>query len=154
VISAILRAQWLSMRLGGRRGAWLGVLTGLIWYGLWAFVSWIAFGFAREASGQELADYLPLVLLGVWIYWQAMPVLSASMGSSLEMRKLAVYPIPHERLFRVEGSRSRAGGGSGLGLAISRSIVEAHAGSIVARDSDLGGLCIEVQLPLGQASTQ
>jgi len=102
VISAILRAQWLSMRLGGRRGAWLGVLTGLIWYGLWAFVSWIAFGFAREASGQELADYLPLVLLGVWIYWQAMPVLSASMGSSLEMRKLAVYPIPHERLFRVE----------------------------------------------------
>ena len=63
--------------------------------------------------------------------------------------------LPHifERLFRVEGSRSRAGGGSGLGLAISRSIVEAHAGTIVARDSDLGGLCIEVQLPLAQAST-
>jgi two-component system, OmpR family, sensor histidine kinase BaeS len=63
--------------------------------------------------------------------------------------------LPHifERLFRVEGSRSRAGGGSGLGLAISRSIVEAHAGSIVARDSDLGGLCIEVHLPLAPAST-
>jgi ABC-2 type transport system permease protein len=102
VIGAILRAQWLSMRLGGRRGAWLGVLTGSIWYGLWAFVSWIAFNFARDASAEELADYLPLVFLGVWIYWQAMPVLSASMGSSLEMRKLAVYPIPHERLFRVE----------------------------------------------------
>jgi len=102
VIAAILRAQWLSMRLGGRRGAWLGVLTGVIWYGIWAVISWISFVFAREASSEDLAAYLPLAFLGVWIYWQAMPVLSASMGSSLEMRKLAVYPIPHERLFQVE----------------------------------------------------
>jgi ABC-2 type transport system permease protein len=90
------------MRLGGRRGAWLGIVTGVIWYGLWAFLSWIAFGFARQASRQELADYLPLVLLGVCIYWQVMPVLSASMGGALEMRKLAVYPIPHGRLFQIE----------------------------------------------------
>jgi ABC-2 type transport system permease protein len=102
MIGAILRAQWLSMRLGGRRGAWLGLVTGVIWYGLWTLISKVAFEFGRDASKQQLAAYLPLAFLAVCVYWQAMPILSASMGSSLEMRKLAVYPIPHERLFRIE----------------------------------------------------
>ncbi|WP_420853045.1 ATP-binding protein [Spiribacter vilamensis] len=52
-----------------------------------------------------------------------------------------------ERLYRVEGSRSRASGGAGLGLAIGRSIVEAHGGSIEAYPSPLGGLGIRVWLP-------
>jgi two-component system sensor histidine kinase BaeS len=52
-----------------------------------------------------------------------------------------------ERLFRVEGSRSRAGGGSGLGLAIVRAIVEAHGGTLAARASPLGGLRIELAFP-------
>jgi two-component system sensor histidine kinase BaeS len=57
-------------------------------------------------------------------------------------------PRLFERLFRVESSRNRQLGGSGLGLAISRSVVEAHGGVIVARASTLGGLWIEVRLPL------
>src|SRR5205085_6044002 len=44
----------------------------------------------------------PLGRLGICIYWQAMPILSASMGSSLDMRKLLVYPAPHPKLFLVE----------------------------------------------------
>ena len=52
-----------------------------------------------------------------------------------------------ERLFRVEGSRSRAGGGSGLGLAIVRAIVEAHGGTLAAGASRLGGLRIELAFP-------
>ena len=51
-----------------------------------------------------------------------------------------------DRLYRVEGSRSRATGGAGLGLAISRNIVEAHGGSITAHASPLGGLGITVTL--------
>ena len=31
-----------------------------------------------------------------------MPILSASMGSSLDMRKLRIYPAPHAKLFWVE----------------------------------------------------
>jgi two-component system, OmpR family, sensor histidine kinase BaeS len=54
-----------------------------------------------------------------------------------------------ERLFRLETSRNRDRGGSGLGLSICRSIAQAHGGSIVARASVLGGLAIEVRLPLG-----
>ncbi len=58
--------------------------------------------------------------------------------------------LPHlfERFYRADHSRSRATGGSGLGLAISRNIVEAHQGSIAAKDSPLGGVWISVTLPL------
>ena len=53
-----------------------------------------------------------------------------------------------ERLFRVDSSRNRATGGAGLGLAICRNIVEAHQGKISAQSSPLGGLWIQVELPL------
>jgi len=55
-----------------------------------------------------------------------------------------------ERLYRVEESRSRASGGAGLGLAICRNIVEGHGGAISAHPSPLGGVWIQVQLPLGK----
>ncbi|MEW6677798.1 MAG: ATP-binding protein [Pseudomonadota bacterium] len=57
-------------------------------------------------------------------------------------------PRLFERFYRVEASRNRASGGAGLGLAICRNIVEAHGGRIEARPSDLGGVCIHLELPL------
>lgn len=58
--------------------------------------------------------------------------------------------LPHlfDRLYRVDESRNRLTGGSGLGLAICKAIVDAHDGEIAAGPSDLGGLRIEVTLPL------
>jgi two-component system sensor histidine kinase BaeS len=58
-----------------------------------------------------------------------------------------------DRLFRVEGSRSRDGGGSGLGLAIARAIVEGHGGTLTAQASALGGLRIEIALPASNGRT-
>jgi two-component system sensor histidine kinase BaeS len=52
-----------------------------------------------------------------------------------------------ERLYRVEGARTREHGGAGLGLAICRNIVEAHGGLIAALASPLGGLRIRLELP-------
>lgn len=57
-------------------------------------------------------------------------------------------PMLFERLFRADGSRSRALGGSGLGLSICRAMVEAHGGEIDASASPLGGLRITLWLPL------
>jgi signal transduction histidine kinase len=51
-----------------------------------------------------------------------------------------------ERFARVDVSRSTDGGGTGLGLAISREIMSAHAGTVVATESD--GWCrFQVALP-------
>jgi two-component system sensor histidine kinase BaeS len=57
-------------------------------------------------------------------------------------------PRLFERLYRVEGSRSRDTGGAGLGLAIARNICEAHGGRIEARRAPQGGLWIHIELPL------
>jgi len=53
-----------------------------------------------------------------------------------------------ERFFRADESRSRSTGGTGLGLAICKTIAEGHGGSIGASHSPLGGLRIELSLPI------
>lgn len=59
-----------------------------------------------------------------------------------------LLPKIFERFFRGELSRSRDFGGCGLGLAICRTIVEGHGGVMRAFHSPLGGLRVEVRLPL------
>ncbi|MRS97810.1 HAMP domain-containing protein [Ralstonia pickettii] len=60
----------------------------------------------------------------------------------------AMLPRIFDRLFRVDASRSRAQGGAGLGLSLCQTIVAAHAGTIEARHSPLGGLWIAIRLPV------
>jgi two-component system sensor histidine kinase BaeS len=59
--------------------------------------------------------------------------------------------LPHvfERFYRVDKSRSRAGGGSGIGLTIARHLVEAHGGQIQAASDGPGrGSVFSLTLPV------
>lgn len=102
MIAAILRAQLLVTRRTFGTGIALSMLGALAWYGVWTAAGWAAFLYTASASLRDLSRVLSIALAVVSIYWQAMPVVSASMGSSLDLRKLLAYPIPHGRLFFVE----------------------------------------------------
>lgn len=62
-------------------------------------------------------------------------------------------PRLFDRWYRADPARSRLHGGSGLGLAIARAIIDAHGGRISARPSELGGLHVDITLPLELAGT-
>ena len=61
--------------------------------------------------------------------------------------------LPHvfDRFYRTDQSRSRGIGGTGLGLAITRTIVEAHGGTIaVTSDGPGQGVSVTIRLPLNE----
>jgi len=58
--------------------------------------------------------------------------------------------LPHifTRFYRVDKSRSRAGGGSGIGLTIAKHLVESHGGTIKVASPGLGqGSTFSIRLP-------
>lgn len=52
-----------------------------------------------------------------------------------------------DRFYRGDEARARSTGGSGLGLSITRSIIEAHGGTITAADGPDGGAMFTILLP-------
>ena len=106
MILAILRAQLLSLRgLGMTRGAarWFGILPSLLYYGFWTMGALGAFAFCKVDNERgTMEPALSGGLLAVFLYWQIAPVLTASMGASLNLQKLIVYPISLDKLFAVE----------------------------------------------------
>lgn len=65
---------------------------------------------------------------------------------------IAPEHIPHvfERFYRAHPGRGRDTGGIGLGLSISRSIVEAHGGSINVESTPGAGATFTVRIPRGR----
>ena len=58
-----------------------------------------------------------------------------------------------DRFYRVDSSRSRAGGGSGIGLTIAMRLVEAHGGRIWVESEGIGkGSVFLLSLPAGEAT--
>jgi ABC-2 type transport system permease protein len=106
VIAAILRAQLLSLRPGktggSLRSAIFSVITGIAWYGFWCAASLSAFHFAKRTPTAELYPAVRAALFLICLYWQVVPVVTATIGASLDMRKLMLYPIRKGKLFQVE----------------------------------------------------
>ena len=104
---AIVWAQWRSTRnhfpranLGGL--IFTGILT-TVWYGAFTFMAVLAaILLAQPGELEAFRKILPAALLLCFLYWQVIPVLLTSMGASLDLRKLLVYPIPKAALFVVE----------------------------------------------------
>ena len=102
---AILIAQWKTLcnRRGKRRGRLWTAAVNTVWYGSWVMV---ALAMARILSEREniklLYNVLPPGLFLVMLYWQIVPLMMATTGASLEMRKLRAYPIPNAHLFWIE----------------------------------------------------
>ena len=104
---AIVWAQWRSLRNHIPRSSVAGLLLPAILLGAW----YVGFAFLGVMAAILLAQpdeiefvhrILPASLLICFLYWQVIPILMASTGASLEMRKLLVYPIPHRQLFTLE----------------------------------------------------
>ncbi len=102
---AILWAQWRIVRntTVARSGIAWSAIIGVIWYGFW-LVAAVA-GARLIANPQNVGVVrvmLPGALLVVFLYWQVVPVLMATTGAALELRKLKVYPIPIAQMFGIE----------------------------------------------------
>ena len=57
-------------------------------------------------------------------------------------------PRLFEKFYRVQGRTTRSRPGTGVGLAVVRGLTEAMGGRVEARKSDLGGLAVDVDLPI------
>jgi len=67
---------------------------------------------------------------------------------------IAAEHLPHlfDRFYRVDKSRSRAGGGTGIGLTIAKHLVEAHGGRLTAESAGEGlGSTFIFTLPITKA---
>ncbi len=107
-IRAILGAQFRVLRnrvTGGRMGAgrilyWLSMA---LWYGLVAFLAWLAaVSLPALRERDQLVAVVSTILMGLMAFWQLMPVMMAASGVSLDLKRLLVYPIPERQLFLVE----------------------------------------------------
>ena len=103
---AILWAQWKALRnfrpAEGRAGRLLGLLMALIWYGMWAMVGLGAYLATATLDPERLRIGVPWGLMAVFFYWQLAPILSASLGATIDIKKLLLYPIPVGQLFAME----------------------------------------------------
>jgi histidine kinase len=85
------------------------------------------------------------VSLRAWREDNSLQIAVQDTGIGIEPQHLAHI---FERFFRVDKSRSRAGGGSGIGLTISRRLIEAHGGRLWAASPGVGqGSTFTVSLP-------
>ena len=104
-LAAIVWAQYRSIwnRLPRKRlGHVLMSLLVLLWYGLYAGLGVELAMFLPLMPVVLLQKWLPAILLGIFLYWQLIPLFTFSTGWSLQLDKLQIYPISEAGLFWME----------------------------------------------------
>ena len=103
-VTAIFWAQWRTFyNFYPRRGVGWTAIVGAIWYGLWLALAYTLLRAFRDTENLFIVrQALPGGLLLMFLYWQVVPLLLATTGFSLDLKKLRAYPIPERKLFGIE----------------------------------------------------
>jgi len=106
--SQIAAISWAQMRITRNHlprtniGAVLLGLVSVVWYGGFVALA-VMFSILLAASPLELLQkWLPIGLLGVFAFWQLVPLFTLAGGWSLQLKRLLPYPIRHRTLFTIE----------------------------------------------------
>lgn len=104
-IGAIARAQFRIARNHLPRtsaGTILGWMVLFLWYGLFLLAALFIAQTLAHATRVELESWLAPGFLGVFLFWQTVPLFTLSGGWTLELKKLQIYPVPRRALFGIE----------------------------------------------------
>jgi ABC-2 type transport system permease protein len=104
---AIFWAQWRSLRNRLPRSDGGTILLGglvAVWYGFFAALAAVVASLVKEWPGHNLPQALSLGVLGLFVFWQVIPLMTLSSGWTIDIAKLLIYPIPPTALFRIEAS--------------------------------------------------
>ena len=103
VVWAQSRSLWNFYPRASRGGVLFTVAGTTLWYGMCVVGAVAAaFLFASPANRILFPQILHGGLLLAFLYCQVVPILLASTGVSLDLRRLMVYPIPKDHLFALE----------------------------------------------------
>ncbi len=86
----------------GRNGIGVSILISALWYGVWLSLAGICWVTPHYIGVADIEEALPGLLLFAMGYWQLSPIVTLSLGVSIDMRKLTYYPVPTPMLFVVE----------------------------------------------------
>jgi len=103
ILWAQSRTSWNFFLRANKAGLAFKWLMALLWYSIWALGG---AGAAYLTSGSVPLNIveraLPGALFLIFFFWQLFPIILASQGAFLDIRKLLVYPIPPNQLFLLE----------------------------------------------------
>lgn len=106
-ICALLQVQFRSfvktLRGEGRRlRVSVSILFSIFWYGLWMAAAAGAALIPNLIGREDVESALGGILLFAMGYWQLAPLMTLSLGISLEMSKVMIYPVSIYTLFGAE----------------------------------------------------
>jgi hypothetical protein len=78
------------------------IAFGVFWYGLWMAAAAGAARIPSLVGPEDVENSLGGILLSAMGYWQLAPLMTLSLGVSLEMTKVMIYPVSIYTLFGAE----------------------------------------------------
>lgn len=101
-IAAIFQAQWRSRSHQGFRYRWIFYLTAAVWHALFVLFAWLLASVIPELDPGQVHRGMSWGLMAGMFFWQVAPVMMGGSGSSIDLKKLLVYPIAERKLLQIE----------------------------------------------------